>query len=57
MIRILTRCAKRKPRQKAGFSFGAAGGIRTHGTLACTPDFECCPLNGLERQLGEDGGI
>ena len=24
--------------------FGAAGGIRTHGTLACTPDFESGPL-------------
>ena len=29
---------------KCGIFVGAAGGIRTHGTVASTPDFESGPL-------------
>ncbi len=37
-------CHAKRKRTPFGrpFPFGGPGGIRTHGTLAGTPDFECC---------------
>ena len=36
--------ARKKPIRVDGLFSGGAGGIRTHGTVAGTPDFESGPL-------------